>query len=365
MTMTSVNVSTGGAQKRSLSNGTLMTGVILAVALLLPLVLDDALVGDFAYFLLWTFCAIGLAAMWGHGGILSFGQTAFFGLAGYTYGVMTLNFGDGVLATWSGLLFALLMAAAVAAALGYLMFYGGVTGIFIGIVTLSFTLVLETFMSQTAGPQWTIGSARLNGFNGMSGMPPLSLPGLDGERFTLEGNAFYYLIVLLLAAIYWGVRRLLRSNFGLTLASIRENPRRAEMLGIDIRRYQLLVFILGGVLSGLSGALYTIWGSYITPSSMGLTAAAMPVIWVATAGRKNIFGTVVITALMVWLSQWLAVYGSEYAMILLGFILLFVVLAAPNGLLPWLAEKISRLTAKHQTDRDTQHNDVQHKGAQP
>ncbi|CNE74535.1 Inner-membrane translocator [Yersinia frederiksenii] len=346
--MTSLNVSTASAQKGMPSTTRRVALLVVMAALALPLVVDSAMIGDFSYFLLWTFCAIGLAAMWGHGGILSFGQTAFFGLAGYTYGVMTLNFGDGVLSTWSGLIVALLVAAAVAAALGYLMFYGGVTGIFIGIVTLSFTLVLETFMSQTAGPHWAIGSARLNGFNGMSGMPPLSLPWFGGELLTLEGNAFYYLIIVLLAGVYWGVRRLLRSNFGLTLASIRENPRRAEMLGIDIRRYQLLVFVLGGVLSGLSGALYTLWGSYITPSSMGLTAAAMPVIWVATAGRKNIFGTVIITALLVWLSQWLAIYGSEYAMILLGAILLFVVLAAPNGLLPWLAEKITRLAAARQ-----------------
>lgn len=316
---------------------------VTAVMLLLPLVVDDSTIGDLSYFLLWTFAAVGLAAMWGHGGILSFGQTAFFGLAGYTYGVMTLNFGDGALSTWSGLLAALLLAAAVAAVLGYMMFYGGVTGIFIGIVTLSFTLVLETFMSQTAGPQWTVGSARLNGFNGMSGMPPLSLPGSGDEPLALEGNAFYYLVIILLALVYWGVRRLLGSNFGLTLISIRENPRRAEMLGIDIRRYQLLVFILGGVLSGLSGALYTLWGAYITPSSMGLTAAAMPVIWVATAGRKNIFGTIVITAALVWLSQWLAIYGSEYAMILLGAILLFVVLAAPQGILAWLAGLPGRL----------------------
>lgn len=325
---------------------------IFVVALLLPSVVDSGLIGDFSYFLLWTFCAIGLAAMWGHGGILSFGQTAFFGIAGYAYGVMTLNFGDGVISTWSGLLVALALAGAVAAALGYLMFYGGVTGIFIGIVTLSFTLVLETFMSQTAGPQWTIGSARLNGFNGMSGMPPLSLPWFEGERLTLQDNGFYYLIIILLAAVYWGVRCLLRSRFGLTLASIRENPRRAEMLGIDIRRYQLLIFTLGGVLSGLSGVLYTQWGSYITPSSMGLTAAAMPVIWVATAGRKNIFGTVVITALLVWLSQWLAVYGSEYAMILLGAILLFVVLAAPNGLIPWASQKINHLVLTRQRKGD-------------
>ncbi|WP_413740510.1 ABC transporter permease subunit [Sodalis sp. RH14] len=329
-----------------------MALLVLAAALALPLVVDGATVGDFSYFLLWTFCAIGLAAMWGHAGILSFGQTAFFGLAGYTYGVMTLNFGDGALSTWAGLAVALAVAAAVAAALGYLMFYGGVTGIFIGIVTLSFTLVMETFMSQTAGPQWAIGTARLNGFNGMSGMPPLALPWFDGASIPLEDNAFYYLVVLLLAAVYAAVRGLLRSNFGLTLASIRENPRRAEMLGIDIRRYQLLVFVLGGVLSGLSGALYTLWGSYITPSSMGLTAAAMPVIWVATAGRRNIFGTVVITALLVWLSQWLAIYGSEYAMILLGAILLFVVLAAPNGLLPWLGGKITRAAGRDKETHD-------------
>jgi len=316
--------------------------VVTAVMLLLPLALDDATVGNLSYFLLWTFSAVGLAAMWGHGGILSFGQTAFFGLAGYTYGVLTINFGDGALSTWSGLLASLVVAGAVAAVLGYLMFYGGVTGIFIGIVTLSFTLVMETFMSQTAGPQWTIGSARINGFNGMSGMPPLALPGFGAGPITLEGNAFYYLVIILLALVYWGVRRLLQSSFGLTLASIRENPGRAEMLGIDIRRYQLLVFILGGVLSGLSGTLYTLWGAYITPSSMGLTAAAMPVVWVAAAGRKNIFGTIVITAALVWLSQWLAIYGAEYAMILLGAILLFVVLAAPQGLLPWLAGWVRR-----------------------
>ena len=352
MTTTSLNLSANGMKKHRQSSSWLATLLILAGALMLPLVVDSTTIGDFSYFLLWTFGAIGLAAMWGHGGILSFGQTAFFGLAGYAYGVMTLNFGAGVLSTWSGLIVALLLAAAAAAALGYLMFYGGVTGIFVGIVTLSCTLVLETFMSQTAGPQWAIGSARLNGFNGMSGMPPLSIPWVNGD-LPLEDNGFYYLIILLLAGVYWGVRTLLRSNFGLTLASIRENPHRAEMLGIDIRRYQLLVFVLGGVLSGLSGALYILWGSYITPSSMGLSAAAMPVIWVATAGRKNIFGTVIITAILVWLSQWLAVYGSEYALILLGAILLLVVLAAPNGLLSWLAESITRLLSSRRKKEDS------------
>jgi branched-chain amino acid transport system permease protein len=232
-----------------------------------------------------------------------------------------------------------------AALIGYMIFYGRIKGVFIGIVTLSVTLVLETFMSQTAGPQWAIGEARLNGYNGMGGMPPLTVP-WPGGPLTLENASFYYLVLILLIVVYAAMRKLLDGTFGLTLIAIRENPQRAEMLGVDIRRHQLLVFVLGCALGGLSGALYTIWGSYITPSTMGLTSAAMPVIWVATSGRKSIGGTILGTALLVWLSQNLAVYGSQYALILLGAILLIVVLAAPEGLLPFVARHLRRMQGR-------------------
>jgi len=311
------------------------------LALCLPLVVDSTASGNFAYCLVWSFSAIGLAAMWGQGGILSFGQTAFFGLSGYTYGIVTINLGDGWVSSWSGLLIGLAVSVVVAALLGYMIFYGKIKGVFIGIVTLSVTLVLETFMAQTAGPQWAIGEARLNGYNGMSGMPPLSIPWIGGE-VTLENTRFYYLVVVLLALVYGITRRLLDSPFGLTLVAIRENPQRAEMLGVDIRRHQLLIFVFGCALGGHSGALYTIWGSYITPSAMGLTSAAMPIIWVATAGRRSIGGAIIGTALLVWLSQWLAIYGSQYALILMGAILLFVVLVAPEGLLPLIAKLVRR-----------------------
>lgn len=329
------------------------TAVILgpwAAAACLPLLIGSADVANFAYCLVWTFGAIGLAAMWGQAGILSFGQTAFFGLAGYSYGIVTLNFGESWVSSWGGLLAGLAVALTAALLLGYMIFYGKIKGIFIGIVTLSVTLVLETFMAQTAGPQWVVGEARLNGYNGMSGMPPLALPWFGGQ-IPLEGVRFYYLVLMLLAVAYTLTRRILGSPFGLSLAAIRENPERAEMLGMDIRRHQLLIFVFGCGLAGLSGALYTVWGSYITPSDMGLTAAAMPVIWVATAGRKSIGGAILGTAVLVWLSQWLAIYGSQYALIFMGAILLFVVLAAPQGLLPWLAGHARRLSRPAIADR--------------
>jgi branched-chain amino acid transport system permease protein len=191
-----------------------------------------------------------------------------------------------------------------------------------------------------------VGQARLNGYNGMSSMPSLTIPTFGGEHLPLEGTYFYYLAVVLLVGVYFLVRKLLGSSFGLTLESIRENPQRAEMLGIDIRRYQLIIFVFGSTLGGMSGVLYTAWGAYITPSSMGLTAAAMPVIWVATGGRKSIGGVIAATIGLVWLSQWLAVYGSQYALILMGGILLFVILGAPDGLLPMIGRVFNRKAGK-------------------
>jgi branched-chain amino acid transport system permease protein len=79
---------------------------------------------------------------------------------------------------------------------------------------------------------------------------------------------------------------------------------------------------------------------------MGLTAAAMPVIWVATGGRKSIGGVIAATIGLVWLSQWLAIYGSQYALILMGCILLFVVLGAPEGLLPMIGRALNRKARK-------------------
>jgi ABC-type branched-subunit amino acid transport system permease subunit len=305
-------------------------GVVMAAAVL-PVFVSAFAITNLTYFLVWVFMALGLSLIWGYAGILSFGQTAFFGLAGYTYGVISINLGDGGLWTWFALLLSLVLPIILAIVLGYFMFYGGVRDVFVGIVTLSVTLVFETFMAQTAGPEWTIGSARLNGFNGMSNMPPLTVPWGD-DPIIFDGPPFFWLVLALVVLVYLGLRILVNSRFGNVLVAIRENPDRAEMLGYNVRLYQLVVFAIGSMLAGMSGVFYTLWGSYITPSSMGLTAAALPIIWVAAGGRKDLTATLLATVLLLWLSQQLAVKGSQYALIWMGAILLVVVLFAPDGL---------------------------------
>ena len=103
----------------------------------------------------------------------------------------------------------------------------------------------------------------------------------------------YYLVLALLVLVYLALRVLVNSRFGNVLVAIRENPERAEMLGYDVRLYQLAAFVIGSALAGLSGALYTSWGQYITPSSMGLNAAALPIVWVAVSGRSDLTATLV------------------------------------------------------------------------
>ena len=150
--------------------------VVLALVLAYPLFATPYDVGNFAYFLIWIFMALGLCLMWGYGGIMSFGQTFFFGLAGYGYGVIAINMGGKGSTTFAALGLSVLLSGAAAAILGYFMIWGGIRGVFFGIVTLSATLVLAFFLGQTAGPEWNIGPARLNGFNGMKGMKPLNIP---------------------------------------------------------------------------------------------------------------------------------------------------------------------------------------------
>jgi ABC-type branched-subunit amino acid transport system permease subunit len=334
---------------QTLGRGRLFWGAFVVTVLAAcgyPLVADGYTVGNTAYFFLWVFMALGLCLIWGYGGALSFGQTAFFGLAGYGYGILTLNFGDTFGFTFVALLAAIALATLIALVIGYFLFYGGISGVFLSIVTLSVSLVLERFMAQTAGPEWRVGSARLNGFNGMSGMPPLTIPWFAGKIALFADVGLYYLVLALLVIVYLGLRILVNSRFGNVLVAIRENPERAQMLGYDIRRYELAAFAVGSALAGLSGVLYTAWGQYITPSSMGITAAALPVVWVAVSGRTDLTATLVGTLLVLSLFQALTIYGSQYALVAMGFLLVLTVLVAPKGLVLTIVQRLAALGSR-------------------
>jgi urea transport system permease protein len=180
----------------------------------------------------------------------------------------------------------------------------------------------------------------------MSAMPPLTIPWFDEPIVLFADIGLYYFVLGLLVVVYLGLRILMNSSFGNVIVAIRENPERAEKLGYDVRKYQLVTFVIGAALAGLSGVLYTAWGQYITPSSMGMTSAALPLIWVAVGGRSDLTSTVIGTLVVLAGFQALTIYGSQYALVFMGVLLVLTVLIAPNGLVLGVMRWLSALSLR-------------------
>jgi ABC-type branched-subunit amino acid transport system permease subunit len=292
-----------------------------------PAVASSFSATNVAYYLLNIPMAFGLSLLWGYGGVLSFGQVAFFAVAGYVYGVVAGNFPDAAWATWVGSLAGLAAAAVLAAALGYFIFYARVAAWIVPILTLVLALLLNTFLGLTAGAQWTIGQVALGGYNGMTGIPAFQIGG-----FVFQDYAFYYLVLGVVLVSFVGLRAFVNSHRGQVLMAIREDVIRTELLGYDVRLEQLFVFVLAAVLSGISGLLYVQWGNYITPSVTSLQQAALPVIWVAVAGRDSLLAVAIVTFLLNQLSYILSSAGNQYALVIIGVFLVAVMLFAPEGI---------------------------------
>jgi len=307
--------------------------VALVALLAYPMLTNSYQVGRITLFFVYAFLGLSLSVVWGYAGVLSFGQVVFFGVAGYTFGVVSVNFATPAGIT-GAFVVGILGGALMAAVLGYFMFYGGVRDVYVTIITLVSTLVLHTFMAQTAGDGWTIGEAALGGFNGMPTIPNLAF-GVEGAALTFTNVTFYYFVLGLLVVMYLALRALVNSDYGRVMVAVREDEDRTQMFGYDVQRTKLTVFTLGGALAGLSGVLYAVWGNYMSPGVFELTFASLPVIWVSVGGRKSLLGALVATIGIEYFRNSL---GGELAFVIVGALLLAFILGLPGGIVPWVDE---------------------------
>lgn len=315
-----------------------------AFFLIYPYWITDFEASNIAYYLLNVPMALGLGLLWGYCGVLSFGQVAYFGIAGYLYGITAGNMIGNPAGPLMGALAGLAACAAVACIFGYFVFYGRVQSWIVPILTLVLTLLLETFLGQTAGYQWRVGSVQLGGYNGMTGIPSFQI----GDT-VFTGYPFYYYVLVITLLIYLSLRVLVNSRHGKALLAIREDAVRAELLGYDIRARQLAAFVLAAVLSGASGLLYVQWGNYITPSQVGLLQAALPVVWVAVGGRESLLAVAISTYALNWLTYTLSSAGYQSALVIIGALLVTIMTFFPGGIVVTLARWMSNyrlVTAK-------------------
>ncbi|WP_226580574.1 branched-chain amino acid ABC transporter permease [Acuticoccus sediminis] len=278
--------------------------------------------------------ALSLGLIWGFGGILCFGQTTFFGLGAYAYAVAAQNWGD----TTSAVIVAVLVAAAVAAILGYFMFWGRISDVYLGVITLTVTLILFNLMRRTSGPEYKIGTALLGGFNGTSA-PPLTVPWSGAMLFPTQ---LFYVAMGALILAYFGCIWLTRTHFGRVCVSIRENETRAELLGYDTRVYKLGLFAIGGGIAGLAGVLIANGIGRVTPDLFNLSYAAQVIIWVIVGGRGTLIGPILGAFGIFWLTSYLGTQQVVNANMILGLVLIGFVLLLPKGVVPTVVDLVGR-----------------------
>ncbi len=321
--------------------------VVLAIA---PNFLSRYDIINFSNFLISGLLALSLGLIWGYCGILSLGQASFFGLGGYAYGVVAMNLlrahGNTDVAFVAGIL----IPVAFAAVIGAILFYARLRGVYVAILMLVISLVIGTFLRQTADPSYTIGAAYLGGMNGLRPTSPDDplLPSLIfgfGDwvaEFDGRSVSFYHLVLAIVVAVYLGLRCVVNSTYGFLLVGVREEPERTETFGYDVRLIQLSVFCLAAAIAGLSGVLYTAWGTYIHPDGFGVAQNILVVIWVAVGGRKDLLAALLGALVLNWISLRLASEG-EFALLVMGAILVGVMLLAPEGLAIAIGNRLGRL----------------------
>ena len=244
--------------------GLVFPAVTVFLALALAGQIDPYLAFVATSWVIFGLLGLSLDVVWGRGGLLSLGQTAFYGLGGYFGSVVSINLAP---ATGNTLIWALPAAAGfgalAAAALGYIIFFARMGPLQSTILSYTFTFLL---WSVTQTLKLAAGAATIGGDNGLSNIPGIVL-GFGGDAQPLDPNAAFAAAVVIAALLYFLTRWLMRGTFGRIVDCIRIDAEKTELLGYDVRKYQLLNFAYSGALAGLAGALFGLWPTTSTRRS--------------------------------------------------------------------------------------------------
>jgi ABC-type branched-subunit amino acid transport system permease subunit len=317
-----------------------MVAVGVAIMFGLPMVFDTFGLLQMTVFAAMAMFGLSQGFIWGYGGIMSFGQAAFLGLGGYAYAVAAIDIGDS---TWP-VLISIAVPMLFAALLGYFMFYGRISEAYVGVITLTVSVILFELINSTSGSAYHIGEAELGGFNGIPNVPPLNMPG--DPSTSLDPAQLWYVAMGLLILVYVLLRAVLVTRFGRVVVAIRENETRAMLLGYDPRMYKLLTFIIAAGIAGLAGCLYVNWGGFISPTVFGLAMSAQVIIFVLVGGLGTLLGPILGA---VGIQYLIIAAGSQSTIdsnLVLGIVLVGFVLLVPQGVVPVVRDGIAWLGAR-------------------
>ena len=286
----------------------------LVVLLLAPVAFKSYGLYLLTYWLVFIIATMGLNLTVGYAGQKSLGHAAFFGLGAYTVAILM----KAGFSFWLGLPAAALLCFAVGLILGFPALR--VQTIYLAFATLGFNTAVWLVMRNE---EWLTG--------GTFGINNIARPEFFG--ISLEGNLAYYYFVLgstiVLGLLLWS---LLRSPWGKAFTALRDNPIRAESLGIDIRSYTLLSFAIGAVYAGVAGALFASLVQFIEPAPFTVGASIMMYLMVVLGGPGYFLGPVLGAAVGVVLPEWLR-FAQGWYLFVFGSAVVLLMIWLPDGLL--------------------------------
>jgi branched-chain amino acid transport system permease protein len=305
-------------------------GVPLLAAILFPLVIDNPYLVDVAVTAYLTAIAVyGLDILLGYTGQLSLAHAGFFGIGGYTVGILSAEYG---FTFWT----ALPVALALTALLGHLIGLAALRtrhdyfAIFTLAVGVMIVIVIERWESLTGGT------------DGLIGIPP---PASIGPLSFTSLTAQYYLVLAFLVLTIYVVWALMHSLVGRTFLAVRNSEELARAVGIDTGRTYQLSFVISAALAALGGALYATFRGSIGPDVGDVPMTFNMLVYLMIGGVASLSGPLLGTILIMGLMQALTAF-QEYQLMILGPILVVVIIFFPHGLAGQGRALIARVTAR-------------------
>lgn len=288
--------------------------LVLVLLLALPPFLKNYGVYLFTYWLIFVIATMGLNLTVGYAGQKSLGHAAFFGIGAYTVAILM----KAGFSFWLGLPAAMAGCFLVGLVIGFPALR--VQTLYLAFATLGFNTAVWLVVRNE---EWLTG--------GTFGINNIARPSVFG--FALEQSlAFYYFtlaVAVLLALCLW---KLLASPWGKAFTALRDNPIRAESLGIDTRAYTLLAFAIGAVYAGVAGALFAPLVQYIEPAPFGVNSSIMMYLMVVVGGAGYFLGPLLGAAVGVLLPEWLR-FAQGWYLFIFGLAVVALMLWLPDGLL--------------------------------
>ena len=288
---------------------------------------------------IWALFATSLNLLVGYTGLVSFGHAAYFGIGAYTTGILMKKAGVTFLVAFPA---AGLVAGLFALLFGF--FCVRLTKIYFAMLTLAFAQIVWAICfkwNEVTGGEQGMPEIPYPDFSGLERIGTV-LPVVGGYR---TSEYFYFLTLVLVAVCFWVLRRIVASPFGRMLTTIRENPERAEFIGVNVRRFELAAFVLAGGFAGLAGGLFGIFNRGVFPDFAYWTKSSEVLIMTLLGGMGAFYGPALGALALLWLNQQI-VSVTEYWPLILGSILVILLFVFPGGLAGALGALRDRLARR-------------------